>query len=373
MALYEMTSDRLAHVTKTSFAAEGIRERQDLQRLLLQQMDAIDPGLLVLAEEFGYWDESSRRIDILALDRRANLVVIELKRSHDGGHLELQALRYAALVSTMTFEQACHALERHRVRAAGEADAESEILAFLEWDEPDEEAFGNGVRIVLASEDFSKEVTSTVLWLNERGLEIRCLRLSPYRLDDRLLIDVQQIIPLPESQEFQVRVRDKSELQRRASREKPSLAELWKELERNCTSGELEAARAIEAWLERNTAFFTTKDGFAGSIQHAGNEHYPLKVRMRGEVRLWFQYLANKPPFADEGLRLELRDRLNVIPGIEIGRNRIAGKPKIELAALVKPESRAAFLAALDWVVETIRSHGPEAPERVEGSSPSQI
>jgi len=355
MALYEVSTEALDQVTKTSFAKEGIRERQDLQRLLLGRIDAIDPNLFVLAEEFGDWNESLRRIDILALDRGANLVVIELKRTQDGGYLELQALRYAAMVSTMTFEQACHTLERYRAQAGTEVDAESEILGFLEWDEPNEDEFGNDTRIILASEDFSKEVTSTVLWLNDSGLEIRCLRLTPYRLAERLLVDVQQIIPLPESQEYQVRVRDKSELQRRASREKVSLSEIWKELERNCGPDELEAAREIQGWLERNGTLFTTRDGFACAIQHEGVDHYPLKVRMRGEIRFWFQYLANKPPFSDEKLRLELLDRLNAIPGIEIGRDRIAGKPKIELSAISEPQARKSFLSTLDWILETVQ------------------
>ncbi len=50
--------------------------------------------------------KSKRRVDLLAVDRDANLVVIELKRTEDGGHMELQAVRYAAMVSPMTFTQA---------------------------------------------------------------------------------------------------------------------------------------------------------------------------------------------------------------------------------------------------------------------------
>lgn len=36
---------------------------------------------MVIAEEFGEWEDSKRRIDLLGLDREANLVVIELKRT----------------------------------------------------------------------------------------------------------------------------------------------------------------------------------------------------------------------------------------------------------------------------------------------------
>ena len=36
----------------------------------------------------------------------ANLVVVELKRTEDGGLMDLQALRYAAMISAMPFERA---------------------------------------------------------------------------------------------------------------------------------------------------------------------------------------------------------------------------------------------------------------------------
>jgi len=39
---------------------------------------------------------------LLGLDKSANLVV-ELKRTKDGGYCELQSLRYASMVSTLTF------------------------------------------------------------------------------------------------------------------------------------------------------------------------------------------------------------------------------------------------------------------------------
>ena len=62
-------------------------ERNDLQRLLRSQIDVLGDELYVLTEEFGEWEDSRRRIDLLAIDPQANLVVIELKRTNDGGHM----------------------------------------------------------------------------------------------------------------------------------------------------------------------------------------------------------------------------------------------------------------------------------------------
>jgi hypothetical protein len=171
---------------------------------------------MVITEEFGDWEDSKRRIDLLGLDRSGNLVVIELKRTEDGGHMELQTIRYAAMVSTMTFAKVVSVHDQYLKAHSKEGDAEAAILEFLGWDEPNQEEFGRDVRIVLASAEFSKELTTSVIWLNQRDMDIRCVRLKPYRLGEKILLDVQQIIPLPEATDYQVRIREKEVEQRQA-------------------------------------------------------------------------------------------------------------------------------------------------------------
>lgn len=215
MPIYEFASEEIRPLHKTTFSQAQMQERRDLQRLLRANISVVAPETLVIAEEFGDWHESRLRIDLLAVDRDANLVVIELKRTEDGGHMELQAIRYASMVSTMTFDQAAIVFSRYLDQIGnGEVDARAELLEFLGWDEPDEEAFGQDVRIVLASAEFSRELTTSVLWLVERAIDIRCVRLQPYDLDGRILVDVQQIIPLPEAAEYQVQVREKARKER---------------------------------------------------------------------------------------------------------------------------------------------------------------
>jgi hypothetical protein len=74
------------------------------------------------------------------------------------------------------------------------------------------------VRIVLASAEFSKELTTAVMWLNDHGLDIRCVRLKPYRDADRTLLDVQTVIPLPEAEAYQVQIREKQQRERASRR-----------------------------------------------------------------------------------------------------------------------------------------------------------
>lgn len=228
MPIYELRHDSLAPVSATSFETERLSERGDIQRLLKDRIACLEEGLMVLAEEFSDWQDSSRRIDLLCLDTDANLVVVELKRTNDGGHMELQAIRYAAMVSAMTFDQAVEAFARYRARnGQGATDhdaARSEILTFLNWAEPVEDDFAKDTRIILASADFSKELTTSVMWLRDRDIDVRCVRMKPYRMEDgRVLMDIQQLIPLPEAAEFQTRIGVKRQAERKEGVERHDL------------------------------------------------------------------------------------------------------------------------------------------------------
>ena len=79
-------------------------------------------------------------------------------------------------------------------------------------------------RIILASAGFSKELTTTVLWLRDSGIDISCVKLKLYRNGDGLILDTSQIIPLPEATEYLVKVREKAEevIRRRSTEERIS-------------------------------------------------------------------------------------------------------------------------------------------------------
>jgi hypothetical protein len=349
--LYELREDEIVTVNRTSFQLEGVQERTDLQRLLLNRLDVIAPNTMVITEEFSDWDDSNRRIDILALDQSANLVVIELKRTADGGHMDLQALRYAAMVSTMTFDQVIKVHNAYLEKCGITEDPKTRILNFLGWPEPEEDKFANDVRIVLVAEDFSKEITSAVLWLNKRDLDITCVRLHPYKWDGRLILDAQQVIPLPEAAEYQIRVRTKEQVERSQRRGEKDLPTIWREFSEKCTPEVLTSARDIFEWLEpRVTAIFPTTNSFAPKITANGVDYYFFKVTTDGHVEVWFQYMMNKTLLAELSIRRDLLAKLNEIPGVSISEERLAGKPKFRLEVLSSKEAMLKFNAAFEWL-----------------------
>lgn len=160
----------------------------------------------------------------MAIDRNANLVVIELKRTETGDHMELQAIRYASMVSTMTLDLAADIFYRYKQSngfpAFDKDSALMEISNFVDID-LNESTFADDVRIILVSPNFSKELTTSVMWMNERNIDITCVRIQPYTYNGSTLIDVQQLIPLPEAKDYQIKAQKKSEERREAKTASP--------------------------------------------------------------------------------------------------------------------------------------------------------
>jgi len=83
----------------------------------------------------------------------------------------------------MTFDQLVESHARFLNRGQPDADAaKAAILEFLSWDDVYEDRFCQDTRIVLASADFGKELTTAVMWLIDHEIDIRCVRFKPYKL-----------------------------------------------------------------------------------------------------------------------------------------------------------------------------------------------
>src|SRR5882757_7285220 len=136
MPIFELSSSAIKGLQRVDFSEVGLLERADLQRLLRDHIEVVAPDTLVISEEFSSWDRSDRRIDLLGVDRQARLVVVELKRTTDDSLADLQALRYAAMVSNMTFDEAVETFRRYLARRQKEDDPKARLLEFLGWSEP---------------------------------------------------------------------------------------------------------------------------------------------------------------------------------------------------------------------------------------------
>ena len=215
MAICKMEDEKLVPISETSYKENNCEETTFLRPLLRKSIEdgsieEILPDLMIVAEEFNAWSNSNRRIDLLAVDQDANLIVIEIKRSNHGDHSELQAIRYAAMIADLTFEKTAEALLRHMINNGDESvtlkDASEKLTDFFNWNGPDETLFGKEVKIVIAAAGFSDELATSVMYLRrEYNMDIKCLAMVPYENGDEMLIDVDIVIPRPEMAKMEIK------------------------------------------------------------------------------------------------------------------------------------------------------------------------
>ena len=317
MPLYRWNPNNLEAVTPTTFEAEGLQERTDLQRLLRDQPEVLEEGLFIVAEEFSNWRDSSRSIDLLALDGEGNLVVIELKRTQTGDHGELQAIRYAAMVSNMTLEQVIFAHRDYLQKRDIDGDARHRVLSHLGVDdEADAKIHTDRPRIILASAGFSTELTTSVLWLRDGDLDINCVKLQLYKDGNGLLIDTNQVIPLPEATDYMVKVREREETERGSRRgnraERIPGADAFLERIENAWEDSKPALKQLCEW-----AVSLEKENLANLESRPGNVNTTLRIRLPSSnvcfVVIWQQgngvmgCQLNRPPMSSRAPKANAR------------------------------------------------------------------
>lgn len=216
MFMVDQKTNRISPVKTKKFSELGFTERKHLQEWLAHQPDALDEELLIIQKEFDGFDDTRERLDLLALDKDGNLVVIENKLDDSGRDVVWQALKYAFYCASLTKAQIVEIYQQYLDRyEPGEGDvdscdvphsASSRICEFLDVPDLDELKLnlGNSQRIMLVAANFRKEVTSTALWLLGQGISISCFKVTPYTLGEQLLINIDQIIPTPEAKELMI-------------------------------------------------------------------------------------------------------------------------------------------------------------------------
>ncbi|HEY3398957.1 MAG TPA: hypothetical protein VGM19_15015 [Armatimonadota bacterium] len=133
---------------------------------------------------------------------------------------------------------------------------------------------------------------------------------------------------------------------------------------------EVAVAKRIVEWAEVEVSRLTWGKGtHCGSckpvLHHDGRDHQLFAVWSSGALEIYFHWYTYKPPFDAEGKRRELLQRLNLLPGVELGGDVIAGLPTIPLAALLEQSSLAHFLDTFSWMAGEIRASGAQPEKRL--------
>ena len=192
----DINNKTLTKLSEVKYSELGLRERFDIQEWIEKTPAVLGEDLLIIAKEYEL--PSRSRLDLLAIDKTANLVVIELKRDDSGVGVDWQAIKYASYCSAFTDEEVYRIFASY---SGVDEDAAQETIEKFIDEEPDR--LNQKQRIILASREFHSDVVSAVLWLLDFGVEIQCIKLEPFiDSDNDLFINPTIIIPAPEARDY---------------------------------------------------------------------------------------------------------------------------------------------------------------------------
>jgi hypothetical protein len=269
--LFTVDSSKATPAVQITLADAGLKEREHLQEWVIGHPEILGAGVMIVTFEFDRWKTTSGpppqdRLDILGLDETGHLVVAELKRGVAPDSVEMQAIKYAAMVSRFSLEALA---DRHAkyLSGRGQPCSSEEALGLLLAHA--EEITGETLkqpRIVLLAESYPKVISAVAVWLGEMGVEFSLMQYQAYKTANELLLSVSQIYPpLRDLEDFMVtpkaaealaavatkkRTQDTSAVRRLV--EAGTLedgTELWLQIRKEVTE---EVRNAVEEWLGQN-------------------------------------------------------------------------------------------------------------------------
>ena len=222
--MFIIENNQATAVAPQTFTGLGFRERDHLQEWIAENPTLLGEELLIIQKEFRGFDKTSERLDLLALDKDGNLVIIENKRDDSGADVTWQALKYVSYCSTLTAEEIVQIFQQY---LGDDKSAEAELRTFFDEDDFATILDQGDQRIILVAANFRSEVTSTVMWLLDRDIKIKCIKVTPYKHGENIFIVPEQIIPVKDAEEYLIRFAQKRQAQTIAVAKGTRLSSKW--------------------------------------------------------------------------------------------------------------------------------------------------
>lgn len=299
-------------------------------------------------------------VDLLAFSAEGDIAIIECKLA---SNLEIkrkvigQVLEYGANLWEMRYEQVDEIVRQR----AGDSLAETmkNAVNSPDWDEENfrinvENSLANGnFMLIIVVDDINEELTRIVRFMNVCGnpnFEFAAMEMRRFQAEKVEML-VPRVFGLTRV------AKPKSTADQGMQWDEPSFfAELHRQHGEETTFG----ARGILEWAQPKFQVWWGKGKRSGSFvpffYHKEKQHQLFAVWTYGAVEIYFYWYSFKPPFDAADKRLELLNKLNQIPGVNIPPDGINRRPSFSLSALAKNDGLDQFLSIYDWVVEEIQS-----------------
>lgn len=192
----------LTILKEVNFTETDGNDHYNIRGWLEKAPDILGEKLLIIGKNYRL--SSGRHVDLLALDRQGNVVIIELKRDSSVISVDWQSVIYAAYFADFTSEDICHIYAdylRVNTDSSGQkSEATSLIKDFLG---NAFERLNSNQRLLLVAKDFHVDLISSALWLHQYGVDITCINLVLFSdADNNLFIDTHTVIPLSDAEDY---------------------------------------------------------------------------------------------------------------------------------------------------------------------------
>lgn len=301
-------------------------------------------------------------VDHLFLDQDAIPTLVEVKRSDNTDvrrKVVGQMLDYAANAVVYwpideiknMFEATCKQQGIHPLETLEQFLNASDEADFF-WEKAEENLKEGKIRMLFVADEIPAELRRIVEFLNSQmsRAEVLAVEIKQYAGQNQRSL-VPRVIGQTEEATKKREVRTKKRWDEES---------FFKELESNRGSEEANIAKKILEWArDKLPRFWWGKGSHYGSfypiLDHNGISYYPIGIWSYGKVEIHFQWLQSIRPFDDKSKRIELLDRLNRIPGIDIPVDAIARRPSVYLSIFENESALEQFLETLDWVIQEIK------------------
>lgn len=328
--IVDKKANTIKKIESRNFHDLNFRERENLQEWIADNPECLGEELLIIQKEFDGFKDTRERLDLLALDKSGALVVIENKLDDTGRDAIWQALKYVSYCSTLTKQQIKEIYQVYLNKLGKDEDAEENIVKFL-GDKPFEEISLNedDQRMILVAGNFRKEVTSTVMWMLNHGIKVKCFKATPYEYNKQIFLNIEQIIPIKEAEEYMIVLSNKTREEKAAKEVNRGLHELrkvfWTELLEKfnkLSSRYKHVSPSSEFWLATGSGVGGAIFAFVVTKNYASVELFLNNASKEENKRIFGNLYSNK-------------DEIEKAYGSQLSWERLDGKKSSRIAAKI--------------------------------------
>mgnify|MGYP000848136530 CR=1 FL=1 len=229
MFVLDKEANKIVKIESKTFHDFGFKEREHLQEWIANYPECLGEEFLIIQKEFDGFNDTNERLDLLAIDKSGTIVVIENKLDDTGKDVTWQALKYVSYCSTLSKQQIKEIYQAYLDKYSKDENAEENIVEFFNGKPFLEISLNeNDQRMILVAGKFRKEVTSTVMWMLNHGIKAQCFKVTPYEYNHQVLLDMEQIIPVKEAEDYIIKMADKTREEKEVKEANRDILELRK-------------------------------------------------------------------------------------------------------------------------------------------------